>query len=179
MTKTKRLLQIAQLGNPVLRKKANPVKNIGDKFVQELIDDMTATVMEVNGVGIAAPQVYESLQIFIMASHPNSRYPNAPQMKALAVINPKIISSSKIQIKGWEGCLSVPGYRGFVPRSKSVKVEYFTRAGKKVKISYQNFLARIFQHEFDHLQGIEFIDRLESANDLMCEKEWGKIVSPT
>lgn len=170
-----RLLQIAQLGNSVLRKKAKKVENIGDKFVQELIDDMMATVMEVNGVGIAAPQVYQSLQIFIIASHPNSRYPNAPQMKPLAVINPKIISSSKIQIKGWEGCLSVPGYRGLVPRSKSIKVEYLTRAGKKVKTTYKDFLARIFQHEFDHLQGIEFIDRLESTNDLMSEKEWQKL----
>lgn len=172
--KTKRLLQIAQLGNPILRKKAKLVKNIDDKFVQELIDDMMVTVMDVNGVGIAAPQIYQSLQIFIMASHPNPRYPDAPKMKPTAIINPRIISMSKETEKGWEGCLSVPGIRGFVPRDKTIEVEFFTRKGKKVKTSYKDFLARIFQHEFDHLLGIEFIDRVESTKDLMSEKEWGK-----
>ena len=172
----KKLLQIAELGNPILRRKAERVGNIHDKFVQELIDDMMATVMDVNGVGMAAPQVYQALQIFIMASHPNPRYPNAPKMKPTAIINPKIISFSKEIEKGWEGCLSVPGIRGFVPRSLKVKVGYITRTGKKVRRNFSTFLARIFQHEFDHLQGIMFIDRVESTKYLMSEKEWGKIM---
>lgn len=171
-----RLLQIAQLGNPVLKKKAKVVKNIKDKSVQELIDDMLATVMDVNGVGLAAPQVYQSLQIFIMASHPNPRYPNAPFMKPTAVVNPKILEYSKERERGWEGCLSVPGIRGFVPRSVKIKVEYVTRTGKRVQRGFSGFLARIFQHELDHLKGIMFIDRVESAKDLMSEKEWRRLM---
>ena len=89
------LLQVAQLGHPVLRKKAKPVKNINDPSVQELIDNLIMTVMDVDGVGIAAPQVYKSLRLFILASHPNPRYPKAPKMKPTAVINPKIISLGK------------------------------------------------------------------------------------
>lgn len=174
-TKTK-LLQIAELGNPVLRKKAKTVLNIKSKEVQNLIDDMIATVMEVDGVGIAAPQVYESKQIFIMASHPNPRYPTAPEMKPTAIINPKILKLSKAKEKAWEGCLSITGIRGDVPRSKTIKVEYTSRQGKKVKVELSDFLARIFQHEFDHLQGIMFIDRVEISKDLMSEKEWQKMI---
>lgn len=177
MNKTKKLLQIAQLGNPVLRKKAKPVTNIKDEFVQELIDDMIATVMDVNGVGMAAPQVYQSLQIFIMASHPNIRYPNAPKMKPTAIINPKIIKYYATGIGMWEGCLSIPGLRGYVIRNKTIAVKYFTRDGKKVERRFSNFLARIFQHEYDHLQGIMFIDRVESTRDLVSEKEWKKLYS--
>ena len=89
------LLQIAQLGHTVLRKKAKQVKNNKDYSVQKLIDDLITTAIDVDGVGIAAPQVYKSLRIFILASHPNPRYPKAPKMKPMAVINPQIISISK------------------------------------------------------------------------------------
>src|SRR3989344_339104 len=105
------LLQIAQLGHQVIRKKARAVKNIKDKRIQQLIDDMIATCLDVDGVGIAAPQVYTSLNLFIVASHPNSRYPKAPKLKPFAVINPKIIAKSKTKNGDWEGCLSIPGIR--------------------------------------------------------------------
>ncbi len=87
-----KLLEITQLGDPILRRKAEHVDNIQDNLIQRLIDDLICTVGEVNGVGIAAPQVSESLRIFIMASHPNPRYPEAPLMEPIAIINPGIIS---------------------------------------------------------------------------------------
>jgi peptide deformylase len=100
------LLQVAQLGHPILRQKAKPVTQVKSKTVQKLIDDLIATLMDVNGVGIAAPQVYQPIQLFIVASHPNPRYPNAPQMEPTPVINPKIISKSAEIKKDWEGCLA-------------------------------------------------------------------------
>lgn len=173
-----RLLQIAQLGQPVLRRKASVVKNVADKEIQNLINDLILTVKEVDGVGIAAPQVYESKRLFILASHPNPRYPKAPKMKPTAIINPKIISHFNRMTKDWEGCLSIPGIRALVPRYQSVTVEFTTRQGKMVKRQFKDFVARIFQHEYDHLEGTVFLDRMETSKDIITEKEYQKIVSP-
>jgi peptide deformylase len=174
-----KLLQIAQLGHPILRKKADLVKNVQDDYIQNLIDDLIATVAEVNGVGISAPQVYESYQIFIIASHPNIRYPNAPKMEPTAIINPKINSHSEDLIKDWEGCLSIPGIRGLVPRHKSISVEYTARDGRREKKEFPDFIARIFQHEYDHLNEIVFLDRLENTKDIITEKEYQKLIFKT
>jgi peptide deformylase len=171
------LLQIAQLGHPVLRQRATVVRDIADPEVQQLIDDLISTVNDVDGVGIAAPQVYRSQRIFILASHPSPRYPYAPQLPPVAVINPKIEAHSKEKEKDWEGCLSIPGMRALVPRWKEIDVSYQTRDGKKVTATYESFLARIFQHELDHLNGLVFFDRLESAKDIFTEKEFQKIIA--
>lgn len=90
-----KLVQVAQLGHSVIRKKAKQIKNIVDPQIQQLIDDMIATLYDFDGVGIAAPQVYESVRIFIVASHPTDRYPYAPQMKPTAIINPRILKMSE------------------------------------------------------------------------------------
>ena len=175
-SRMKTLLQVAQLGSPVLRKKAKAIADVKDPKVQQLIDDLITTVADVDGVGIAAPQVYQSLRIFIMASKPNARYPHAPHMKPLALINPKVLSWSKKQEKDWEGCLSIPGVRALVPRDVSIKVEYTDRKGKLVQRTFKNFLARIFQHELDHLDGIVFLDRLETPKDVIMEKEYLRLM---
>lgn len=104
---------------------------------------------DVGGMGLAAPQVYALYRIFIMASHPSPRYPNAPEMLPTAIINPKIISHSKETATEWESCLSFPGIRGVVPRFKSISVQYTTRDSKKVKAEFTDFVARIFQHVHD------------------------------
>lgn len=172
-----KLLQIAQLGHKVLRQKATPVENAADKEIQKLIDDLIATVKDADGVGIAAPQVYQSKRLFILASHPNPRYPKAPKMKPTAVINPKIISHSGKTAKDWEGCLSIPGIRALVPRWQSVAVEFIDRKGKLVKRRFSGFVARIFQHETDHLDGIVFLDRITTSCDIITEKEYQELVS--
>lgn len=170
------LLQVAQLGAPILREKSKAVKNISDPHIQELIDDLLVTVNDVNGVGIAAPQVYQPHRIFIVASHPNPRYPNAPEMEPTPMINPKIISKSDEVKKDWEGCLSIPGIRGLVPRALDIEVEYTDRNGKKQKAAYSDFVARIFQHELDHLDGIVFLDRMDTTKDIMTDKEYLKLI---
>ena len=172
-----RLLQIAQLGHPILRQKAKTVKNIDDPKIQNLIDDLLATLDEVGGMGLSAPQVYASYRVFIMASHPSPRYPNAPEMEPTAIINPKIISHSKETTTEWESCLSFLGIRGLVPRFRSIAVQFTTRDGKKVKTEFTEFAARIFQHEYDHLNGLVLLDRLESTKDIIAEKEFLRLIS--
>jgi peptide deformylase len=164
--------QIAQIGQPILRDVAETITDPRDPFIQMLIDDLLLTVADANGVGIAAPQVFESLRLFIVSSHPNPRYPHAPRMEATAMINPEILWTSDGKVKDWEGCLSIPGLRGVVPRHSHIGVRYLTRNGDLHEEEYEGFLARVFQHEFDHIQGIVFIDRLESTQELITEKEY-------
>ena len=170
------ILQIVQLGDPVLRSPAQLVDNVRDQRIQKLIDDLIATVGQANGVGIAAPQVAERDRLFIVASRPNPRYPNAPEMEPTAIINPRLIAHSTEFIQGWEGCLSIPGIRGLVPRYQAIEVEYTDRNGKSQKQELTDFVARIFQHEYDHLDGIVFLDRLKSMQDIMTEQEYQKRV---
>lgn len=165
-------LQIAQLGNPILRQQAHLVDNVREERLQQLIDALLITASASNGVGIAAPQVSESYRLFIVASRPNARYPNAPLMEPTAMINPQIITHSTDIVKGWEGCLSIPGIRGLVPRFQAIEVEYTTRDGQLHRQELTDFVARIFQHEYDHLDGIIFLDRVESTQDLMSEQEY-------
>lgn len=166
------LRQIAQLGHPILRETARKITEPRIPAIQMLIDDMLVTVADVNGVGIAAPQVFESLSLFIVASRPNPRYPHAPLMEPTAMINPEILWVSDTTEKDWEGCLSIPGVRGLVPRHTRLGVRYLDRQGELREEEYADFAARVLQHEFDHLQGILFIDRIESTRDLYSEKEY-------
>jgi peptide deformylase len=160
-----KLLQISQLGNQILRKKAEEIKNINDFAIQELIDDMIQTCQDADGVGIAASQVYQSLRLFIVMF---------PDVGIMIIINPTIISTSNEKEKDWEGCLSVPGIRGQVLRHKSVTVSFTNRQGQLEERTLDNFVARIFQHEYDHIDGIIFTDRVDSK-DLVTEKEYKKI----
>lgn len=166
------LLQVIELGNPSLRQLAQPILQIESDRIQTLIDQLILTVQQANGVGIAAPQVAESERLFIVASRPNPRYPHAPEMEPTAMINPRILAHSNEQVNGWEGCLSVPGIRGLVPRYSAIEVEYTGRDGKQYQRELTDFVARIFQHELDHLDGIVFLDRVETTQDLMSEREY-------
>ncbi|MFB2936909.1 peptide deformylase [Aerosakkonemataceae cyanobacterium BLCC-F154] len=170
------ILQISQLGNPILRQQAQPIHDVQDERIQKLIDDLIATAVAENGVGIAAPQVARSYRLFIVASRPTLRYPNAPSMSHTPMINPRIIGHSTEVVKDWEGCLSVPGIRGLVPRYQTIEVEYTTRDGKLEKQELTDFVARIFQHEYDHLEGMVFLDRLETTKDIITEQEYQKII---
>jgi peptide deformylase len=168
------LRQIAQLGHPVLRAPVEPVAVPVADEIRSLAADMLLTLRDANGVGIAAPQVYESKAIFIVASRPNPRYPTAPLMDPEVVINPEILERSTEIIKDWEGCLSIPGIRGEVPRHREIKVRYQSIEGQLIERQFSDFVARIFQHEDDHLHGIVFLDRLESTRDVITEKEYQK-----
>lgn len=166
------ILQISQLGNPVLRQPSQVVENVKADRIQQLIDNLISTVQHANGVGIAAPQVAMGDRLFIVASRPNLRYPQAPHMEPTAMINPRIVAASTETVKDWEGCLSIPGIRGLVPRSRAIEIEYTSRDGKLHRQELTDFVARIFQHEYDHLDGIVFLDRVENTRELMTEDEY-------
>ncbi len=169
------LLEVIELGNPILRQKAQLVKEVSSDRMQRLVDNLMLTVKEANGVGIAAPQVAQSDRLFIVASRPNLRYPHAPTMTPTAMINPHMLAHSDETVKGWEGCLSIPGLRGEVPRYQAIEVAYTGRDGKQHKQALTDFVARIFQHELDHLDGIVFVDRVESTQDLITEREYQRL----
>jgi len=168
--------QIAQLGQPVLREQGRLIEKPADAAVQTLIDDMLVTVADANGVGLAAPQVYEQLALFIVAARPNPRYPKSPEMEPVAMLNPELLWTSEEMELGWEGCLSIPGIRGLVPRHRQIRIRYLTRSGERREEEWEGFLARIFQHEFDHIKGIVFLDRTDSRH-LVTEKEYLRLVS--
>ncbi len=164
--------EIYQLGHPLLRTIAQPIANPEDTHIQTLIQNLIETAQLSHGVGIAAPQIGQLYRLLIVTSRPNLRYPNAPKMEPTPLINPQIVSHSDTQLKGWEGCLSVPGIRGLVPRFTEIEVEYIDQKGKHQRQIFTDFVARIIQHEFDHLEGKLFIDRVESTQELMSESEY-------
>jgi len=168
------MTKLHTLGASVLRQVALPIKDINSPEFKNIVSELKAFVIEKGGMGIAAPQVGISQRFFIMSSHPNERYPYAPEMPITAIINPEIVWKSDEMEKGWEGCLSVPAMRGNLPRNTSIKVSYYTEENQLVETEFNGFLARIFQHELDHLDGKLFIDRVESTLDLMSEDEWLK-----
>jgi peptide deformylase len=172
-----KIREIAQLGQPVLRKVAEHVVDPADPAIQSLLRDLEVTVHAAHGVGIAAPQVFESLSVFLIASQPNPRYPHAPDLEPFALINPEIVWASEEKEKGWEGCLSIPGLRGVVPRHRRIGVRYLTGSGELREEEFSDFVARVFQHEFDHIRGVVFIDRVESSREIVTEKEYLRLVS--
>lgn len=155
------ILAVAQRGEAVLGIVAAPVseQEFSSAWLNTLADAMQDTMLERNGVGIAAPQVYVSKRVIIVASRPNIRYPDAPDMNAVVMVNPEIVFASEQTILGEEGCLSVPNERGDVARAERIKVRYYTLKGKVFETSFQGFPARIVQHEVDHLNGILFVER--------------------
>ncbi len=157
------ILSIAQQGESVLTQLAQVVSDPLDPEVQMLIRNMYATLLAANGVGIAAPQVFKSLRIIIVASRPNPRYPDAPLMEAIAMINPEIIWQSNEICLGEEGCLSVPDTRAPVARAERLIVRYSNQQGETVETEYSGFVARIIQHEVDHLNGVLFVERAEDV----------------
>ena len=157
------ILAVAQRGEVILTLKAASVTalELNSAWLNELAAAMQATMLERNGVGIAAPQVYVSKRVIIVASRPNPRYPDAPEMDTVVMVNPEILEKSESTILGEEGCLSVPNERGQVARAEMVRVKYLTLQGELVETVFHGFPARIVQHEVDHLDGVLFVERIE------------------
>ncbi|MFQ6372746.1 peptide deformylase [Shewanella sp. YIC-542] len=152
------MLTILTHGQPTLMATAMPVTQF-DEALHALAQQMLHTMQHANGVGIAAPQVNQRLQLFIMASNPNPRYPDAPVMAPQVVINPQIISHSATLLLGDEGCLSLPGERRPILRHETIEVRYQDLSGEWCQERLSGFIARIFQHEYDHLHGITLRER--------------------
>ncbi len=156
------VLPIAQRGEAILKLQAAPVaqSEFNSEWLLQLAASMQTTMLERHGVGIAAPQVYISKRIIIVASRPNPRYPDAPEMDAVVMVNPEILELSPNTCLGEEGCLSVPNERGEVERAYSIRVRYQSLYGEVIETAFEGFPARIVQHEVDHLNGVLFVERL-------------------
>ncbi len=165
---------ILQLGNPCLRHVAHPITDFTSDQSRQLIADLKATLASTEGVGLAAPQIGESFQAVIIASRPTARYPKAPEMLPVCMLNPDMTVLDERQQKDWEGCLSIPGIRARVPRYLKIKVHYQDEQGEPHSIRLEGFVARVFQHEFDHLQGLVYLDRVETSLDIISESEFLK-----
>ncbi|ATO19780.1 peptide deformylase [Acinetobacter sp. LoGeW2-3] len=156
------VLTVAKQGEAILGLVATTVADseFGSEWLYQLNKAMMDTMLDRQGVGIAAPQVYISKRVIIVASRPNLRYPDAPFMEPVSMVNPEILHASETQVQEEEGCLSVPDQRGKVARAQDIWVRYYTMEGAQVDAEFSGFAARIVQHEIDHLNGILFTERL-------------------
>jgi len=157
------LRKIRFVGDPVLRKRAHEVKRF-DADLATLVQDMAETMRHSNGVGLAAPQVGITARVIVVETPQDEDEPGSGRL--YTVINPKIARASKEMLDGLEGCLSIPGYVGEVTRHAAVTVKGQGIEGRKVRFKAQGFVARVFQHEIDHLHGVLYIDKLTEPDRL-------------
>ena len=169
------ILKIAKLGHPVLLKKTNEISNLNDIDLKKIIYDMSETMIDANGIGLAAPQVHLSHRLFI---YRNPDIEEEEKIKVSVLINPKIENISNETEDDWEGCLSIPGMSGLVRRSKKIKYSAIDLKGEKVSGEVDGLHARVIQHEFDHLNGILYTSRLADKRAFgyseEIEKFWKK-----
>ena len=170
------ILKVARLGNPVLRLKSRAVlvDQIRSPGIQAFIEYLVETMQEYDGVGIAAPQVHVSSQITVMKVNRNPRYPKAPKIPLTVLVNPRIKPISRAVEEDWEGCLSVEGLRGLVQRWREVEVWAYNGQGVPVHFRAKGFFARVIQHEWDHLQGKVFLDRMKKLSTLTHLTEYAR-----
>lgn len=179
------ILKVARMGHPVLRAKARtiePAEIVSAPF-QQLIDDMFETMREYQGIGLAAPQIHESVRLFVAGLRPSKltgQMSDDDEMPFIALVNPVITpviapGATAPETEGdWEGCLSIPDIRGMVTRPKSISVKGFNRHGKKIELQASGLPARVIQHETDHLDGVLFFDRMTSFETLTFLDEYSR-----
>ena len=170
------ILKVARLGHPVLRRVAEPVseKELRSETTGQFITDMVETMREYDGVGLAADQVHVSKQIAVLEVADNPRYPEKPAVPLTVLINPMITPLSEELEEDWEGCLSIPDMRGKVPRYKSIKVQTLDTRGAAFEFVATGFHARVIQHEWDHLHGKVYLDRMSDLTTLCFITEFAR-----
>jgi len=168
------ILKVARLGHPVLRAGARQLtaKEVAAPEIQRLLRDMVETMREYNGVGLAAVQVHEPLQIAVLEVADNPRYPDKPAIPLSVLINPLIEPLEQTSEDDWEGCLSVPDMRGRVPRYTKLRVRALNHEGRELDFVASGFHARVIQHEFDHLNGKVYLDRMGDLSTLAHLQEY-------
>ena len=151
---------VLRMGHPVLRERAKPVERFATPELRELVEDMKETMAARNGAGLAAPQIGVSQRVVIFGVTANPRYPDAEEVPFTVLVNPQIVLLTREVEDGWEGCLSVPGMRGVVPRYKKLRYSGFDAEGQAIERVAEGFHARVVQHECDHLDGILYPQRM-------------------
>jgi peptide deformylase len=165
------ILKVARMGHPVLRQRARALDpaELKSPRIQLLIDDMLETMKEYQGIGLAAPQVHESVRLFIAGSIDEEH-----GFPLTILANPEITIVGPEVVEDWEGCLSIPDVRGRVPRARQIQARALDRQGRKVELKVSGYTARVIQHETDHLDGVLFLDRMKSFESLTFLDEFGR-----
>jgi peptide deformylase len=163
------ILKVARMGHPVLREHARTVDatEVRTAPFQKLIDDMIETMIEYEGIGLAAPQVHEHVRLFVAGVEGSGE-----NLKIVPFINPIVTAVGEETVEDWEGCLSIPDIRGKVPRAREVLIKALDRRGKPFELTLKGFPARVVQHETDHLDGVLFFDRMKSFDTLTFMEEF-------
>lgn len=169
---------VIKLGNEKLATPSLPVTNFSNGELKELINDMQDTMKEKGGIGIAAPQIACNLRVVMFGFEKSERYPNEKPVPFTVLINPIIEVLSDEMVDGWEGCLSVPGLRGLVPRYKKIKYSGYDIEGKPISREASDFHARVVQHECDHIDGILFPRRIKDMKFFGFEDELKDVIWP-
>ena len=156
--------EVLKMGDPRLLEKSRPVEALGTPQLRELVGDMRDTMAHLNGAGLAAPQIGVPLRVVIFGVTRNPRYPDAEEVPDTVLINPVITPIGEEIEEDWEGCLSVPGMRGVVPRFKRLRYRGFDESGLAIDRTVEGFHARVVQHEYDHLDGILYPMRIRDMS---------------
>ena len=176
------ILKIAKMGHPVLNEKADPISDPTSRNVRNLIKDMHETLADVRGAGLAAPQVHVGKRLIIFAApkeeQEEENIPETDFAPMTEIINPEWVPVSDEMSLGWEGCLSVPGLTGAVPRYMHIQYRGYTPKGELIEREATGFHARVFQHEFDHLDGILYTMRMDDLSLLVFAEEAKKFGLP-
>jgi peptide deformylase len=168
------ILKVARLGHPVLRAGARSLsaKEVTSPEIQRLIIDMVETMREYSGVGLAAVQIHEALELAVLEVADNPRYPEKPEVPLSVLVNPRVEPLTQDTEDDWEGCLSVPDMRGRVPRYTKIRVRALNHQGAEIDFVAEGFHARVIQHEFDHLNGKVYLDRMKDLSTLAHLQEY-------
>ncbi len=166
------------MGHPLLRQVAAPVRAFGGAELRELIADMDETMRALSGAGLAAPQIGVSMRVVIFELRENPRYPHVKPVPYTVLLNPVLTPLGEEQDEGWEGCLSVPGMRGLVPRYRRLRYHGFTPEGAVIDRTVEGFHARVVQHEVDHLDGILYPQRIRDLRSFGFEDALAGQMSP-
>jgi peptide deformylase len=171
--------EVCRMGNPVLRKKAAEISRdylVSDDF-RQLVVDLKDSMKHYGGIGIAAPQIGVSLQVAVIELSTTNRYGEEVSLPFSVFINPKLEYLTDENQGFWEGCLSVPGLRGFVERPKKLRLTWMNEKGEDKEMVAEGFLATVIQHELDHLFGVLYIDRIKDPRFLSYQEEYDKFLS--
>ena len=163
--------EVLRMGHPVLRERSKPVEVFGTPELLELVADMKDTMAAKHGAGLAAPQIGVAQRVVIFGVDRNPRYPDAEEVPFTVLVNPRIVILTREVEEGWEGCLSVPGMRGVVPRYTKLRYSGYDEHGKPIEREAEGFHARVVQHECDHLDGILYPQRMTDLSQFGFNEE--------